>query len=235
MDIEGGGQPMSVEHKGELYTIVYNGEVYNTDELKKELLRYNIKPKTRCDTELVLWSYVIWGEDCPKRLNGIFSFAVHKSGEKRLFLARDRFGIKPLYYTFRGESFLFASEIKALFESFGKVVEVSSEKMIDEMIAVTSSSPAYFCMMIDAMADAGVKAGFTRKDALFMAEQAMLGTAKYLIEKEKHPGVLKDEVCSPAGTTIEAVAALEREGFRRSIMAAMDDCRKKAVKKEGYV
>ena len=126
-------------------------------------------------------------------------------------------------------------EIKALFESFGKVVEVSSEKMIDEMIAVTSSSPAYFCMMIDAMADAGVKAGFTRKDALFMAEQAMLGTAKYLIEKEKHPGVLKDEVCSPAGTTIEAVAALEREGFRRSIMAAMDDCRKKAVKKEGYV
>ncbi|MBQ5800609.1 MAG: asparagine synthase (glutamine-hydrolyzing), partial [Clostridia bacterium] len=116
MDIEGGTQPMSVEYKGEAYTIVYNGEVYNTDELKKELLRYNIKPKTRCDTELVLWSYVIWGEDCPKRLNGIFSFAVHKSGEKRLFLARDRFGIKPLYYTFRGESFLFASEIKALFE-----------------------------------------------------------------------------------------------------------------------
>ena len=127
------------------------------------------------------------------------------------------------------------SEIKALFEAFGKVIEVNPEKMIDEMIAVTSSSPAYFCMMIDAMADAGVRAGFTRKDALFMAEQAMLGTAKYLIEKEKHPGVLKDEVCSPAGTTIEAVAALEREGFGRSIIEAMSACRKKAVKEEGYV
>ena len=125
--------------------------------------------------------------------------------------------------------------VKALFESFGKTVEVSSEKMIDEMIAVTSSSPAYFCMMINAMADAGVRAGFTRKDALFMSEQAMLGTAKYLIEKEKHPGVLKDEVCSPGGTTIEAVAALEREGFGKSVIAAMEACQKKAVKKEGYV
>ncbi len=119
MDIEGGAQPMSVEYKGDVYTIVYNGEVYNTDELKRELFRYGVKLKTRCDTELVLWSYVIFGEDCPKKLNGIFSFAVYKSGENRIFLARDRFGIKPLYYTYAGERFLFASEIKALFECEG--------------------------------------------------------------------------------------------------------------------
>ncbi len=145
-------------------------------------------------------------------------------------------GISGLYfYNFSDAENDKKASIKALFEAFGKTVEVSSEKMIDEMIAVTSSSPAYFCMMIDAMADAGVRAGFSRKDALFMAEQAMLGTAKYLIEKEKHPGVLKDEVCSPAGTTIEAVAALEREGFRKSIISAMEACAQKAVKKEGYV
>lgn len=125
--------------------------------------------------------------------------------------------------------------VTALFASFGKTVTVEHEKMIDEMIAVTSSSPAYFCMMIDALADGAVRAGFTRKDALMMAEQAMLGTAKYLLEKEKHPGVLKDEVCSPAGTTIEAVAALEREGFRNSIIKAMEACAEKAVRKEGYV
>lgn len=119
MDIEGGGQPMSAEYKGETYTIVYNGEVYNTDELKRELARHGVTFKTRCDTEVVLWSYIIWGEDCPNRLNGIFSFAVYKRGDDRLFLARDRFGIKPLYYTYSGERFLFASEIKALFECKG--------------------------------------------------------------------------------------------------------------------
>jgi len=103
------------------------------------------------------------------------------------------------------------------------------------MISVTSSSPAYFCLMIEAMADAAVKAGFLRKDALIMAEQAMYGTAKLLIEKDIHPAVLKDNVCSPGGTTIEAVTSLEEGGFRNSIIKAMEACEKKAVRKEGYV
>ncbi len=127
------------------------------------------------------------------------------------------------------------AEIVKLFEAVGEVVTVKSEKMIDEMIAVTSSSPAYFCMIAEAMADFAVKAGFTRKDAYKMAEAAMKGTAQYLLEKDKHPAVLKDEVCSPGGTTIEAVLALEKEGLRESLQAGMDACRKKAVKTEGYV
>lgn len=139
------------------------------------------------------------------------------------------------YYNFENSDDKANSYIQKLFEAFGKTVIVPKEQMIDEMISVTSSSPAYFCLMIDAMADAAVKAGFPRKDALIMAEQAMYGTAKLLIEKDIHPAVLKDSVCSPGGTTIEAVTALEENGFRNSVIKAMEACEKKAVRKEGYV
>lgn len=126
-------------------------------------------------------------------------------------------------------------EIVRLFDAVGETVVVKSEKMIDEMIAVTSSSPAYFCTIIEAMADSAVKAGFTRKDALKMAESAMLGTAEYLLKKDKHPAVLRDEVCSPGGTTIEAVVAMDKAGLRNAVQEGMEACRKKAVKTEGYV
>lgn len=127
------------------------------------------------------------------------------------------------------------SGIIKLFEAVGDVVTVNSEKMIDEMIAVTSSSPAYFCMILEAMADQAVAAGFTRKDAIKMAANAMRGTADYIIKNDKHPAVLKDEVCSPGGTTIEAVVAMEEAGLRQSLQKGMKACRKKAVKTEGYV
>lgn len=126
-------------------------------------------------------------------------------------------------------------EIVKLFEAVGSTIVVSSEKMIDEMIAVTSSSPAYFCTIIEAMADSAVLAGFTRKDAIKMAEAAMLGTAQYLFQSGKHPAVLRDEVCSPGGTTIEAVVAMDKAGLRNAVADGMAACRKKAVKTEGYV
>ena len=122
-----------------------------------------------------------------------------------------------------------------ILEAVGSVIEVASEKMIDEMIAVTSSSPAYFCMMIEAMADYAVKVGFTRAQGLEMAERAMFGTAGFLLEKGKHPAVLRDEVCSPGGTTIAAVDALEKAGFKKAVLEGMDACRAKAVKTEGYI
>jgi pyrroline-5-carboxylate reductase len=139
------------------------------------------------------------------------------------------------YYNFDNNDESANTYIQNLFETFGKTVIVPKEQMIDEMISVTSSSPAYFCLMIEAMADAAVKAGFPRQDALVMAEQAMLGTAKLLLEKGIHPAVLKDSVCSPGGTTIEAVTSLEEGGFRNSIIKAMEACERKAVRKEGYV
>lgn len=117
--------------------------------------------------------------------------------------------------------------IVKIFDSFGKSVVVPKENMIDEMIAVTSSSPAYVCLMVEAMADAAVKAGFQRKDAYVMAEQAIMGTAKLMLERNVHPAVLKDQICSPGGTTIEAVISLEESGFRSSLMKAMEACANK--------
>ena len=92
MDVARGAQPMSVHHKGRSYTIVYNGEIYNSPELRQELAAKGAVFHTDCDTETVLWSYVLWGEEAPVHLNGIFAFAVHDVAENKVFLARDRLG-----------------------------------------------------------------------------------------------------------------------------------------------
>ena len=114
MDIENGHQPMAINFGGNIYTIVYNGEIYNTDELKKDIEKKGITIKTNCDTELVLASYIVYGEDAPSYLNGIFAFVITDEKNKKLFFARDRFGIKPFFYSEKDTSFIFASEIKAL-------------------------------------------------------------------------------------------------------------------------
>ena len=117
VDPVGGTQPMSATWQGKTYTIVYNGEVYNVDELKPLLTAKGAVFTTSCDTEAVLWAYILLGEDCPRYLNGIFAFAVWDGD--RLFLARDRFGVKPLFYSIVGNTLLFASEIKALLAHSG--------------------------------------------------------------------------------------------------------------------
>lgn len=110
-----------------------------------------------------------------------------------------------------------------LLESFGKA-EIIPEKLMDAVVAVSGSSPAYVFMMIEAMADEAVKEGMPRKQAYKFAAQAVYGSAKMVLETGKHPGELKDMVCSPAGTTIEAVRVLEKEGFRSAMIEAMAAC-----------
>lgn len=116
MDPENGRQPMSAVFEGREYTIVYNGEIYNSPELRRELAAYGATFNTACDTETVLWSYIIFGRECPKKLNGIFAFCVYDKHDRKIFMARDRLGVKPFFYTVQGDTFLFASEIKALLE-----------------------------------------------------------------------------------------------------------------------
>ena len=107
--------------------------------------------------------------------------------------------------------------------SFGKV-EVVAESLIDSVVAVSGSAPAYVFMFIEAMADAAVAEGMPRPQAYQFAAQAVYGSAKMVLETGKHPGELKDMVCSPAGTTIEAVAVLEERGFRSAVIEAMRVC-----------
>jgi asparagine synthase (glutamine-hydrolysing) len=115
VDPAGGAQPMIKYHGGHEYVIVYNGELYNTAELRAELEGLGCKFASYSDTEVLLSAYIYWGEKCVDRLNGIFAFAVCEPARRRVFLARDPLGVKPLFYARRGTSFIFASELKALF------------------------------------------------------------------------------------------------------------------------
>ncbi len=114
IDIENGLQPMRAKYGENEYTLVYNGELYNTDEIRNELKLLGHKFSGHSDTEVILKSYIQWKDDCVNKFNGIFAFAIWESKEKQLFFARDRIGVKPLFYTVSGDSFIFGSEIKAL-------------------------------------------------------------------------------------------------------------------------
>lgn len=116
--------------------------------------------------------------------------------------------------------------VSTLFESFGRV-EAFPESLMNSIPAVSGSSPAYVYIMIEALADGAVKQGISREKAYKLAAQSVLGAAKMVLDTELHPGVLKDQVCTPGGATIEAVATLEEKGFRSSILSAMESCTKK--------
>ncbi|CUO04163.1 pyrroline-5-carboxylate reductase [Clostridium disporicum] len=119
------------------------------------------------------------------------------------------------------------NEVSKLLNSFSKV-EVVGESLIDAVTSVSGSSPAYVYMFIEAMADAAVLQGMPRDKAYKFAAQTVLGSAKMVLETGMHPGALKDMVCSPGGTTIEAVAELEAKGFRSAVISAMNKCYKKS-------
>ncbi len=114
IDPEKGTQPMKRTVEGHEFVICYNGELYNTPELKKDLESHGYTFSTMCDTEVLLMCYIHYGAKCAEKLNGIFAFAVWDSMRQRVFLCRDRFGVKPLFYAFSDNEVIFASEIKAL-------------------------------------------------------------------------------------------------------------------------
>lgn len=119
------------------------------------------------------------------------------------------------------------TKVVNILKGFGRC-EVISENLMDVVVSVSSSSPAYVFMFIEAMADAAVADGMPRAQAYEFAAQAVLGSAKMVLETGKHPGELKDMVCSPGGTTIEAVRVLEERGMRSAVIEAMKACTKKA-------
>ena len=113
--------------------------------------------------------------------------------------------------------------VRDIFSSCGRV-EMVEERLMDAVGCVSGSSPAFVYMFIEALADSGVKYGLPRKTAYAMAAQTVLGSAKMILETGKHPGQLKDEVCSPGGTTIAGVSALEEYGLRNAVIKAADAC-----------
>ena len=114
IDPKNGNQPMRIAYNDEDYTLVYNGELYNTDEIRKELLSLGYTFKGHSDTEVLLVSFIHWREKCVEKFNGIFAFAVWDTKEQTLFFARDRIGVKPLFFYNYEKGLIFASEIKTL-------------------------------------------------------------------------------------------------------------------------
>lgn len=117
--------------------------------------------------------------------------------------------------------------INRIMGSFGKVEKIE-EHLMNAVICVSGSSPAFVYLFIEALADAGVEHGLSREAAYTMAAQTVLGAAKMVLETKEHPGVLKDRVCSPGGTTIAGIAALEEYGFRNAVIKAAERCYWKA-------
>lgn len=134
IDIDNGNQPMHYKE----YTIVYNGEIYNADKLKEDLINKGYTFDTTCDTEVVLKTYFHYKEKTMEKLEGIYAFAIYNNNDKSIFLGRDRFGIKPLYYTFYKNNFIFSSSIKSILKS-GIIKAELGKKELGEIISLGPS------------------------------------------------------------------------------------------------
>ncbi|MEC0372388.1 asparagine synthase (glutamine-hydrolyzing) [Paenibacillus chibensis] len=141
IDPENGAQPMLVYDDEDLYTIVYNGELYNAAELKRELLKRGHHFRTNCDTEVLLVSYIEWGPACIDKFNGIFAFAIWDSVREQVFMARDRLGVKPFFYSLLGGTLIFGSEPKALLQHPKVEPVVGAEGLAEVFIIGPARTP----------------------------------------------------------------------------------------------
>jgi len=142
VDTEHGLQPMKFAADGNEYILVYNGELYNTEDLRRKLLARGHRFSERSDTEVLLHSYIEWGEKCVDELNGIFAFAVWSVKTRTLFIARDRIGVKPLFYAFINGVFYFGSEIKALL-ALGVPAELDANGVAELILLAPGRTPGY--------------------------------------------------------------------------------------------
>ncbi|MFW5982008.1 MAG: asparagine synthase (glutamine-hydrolyzing), partial [Halanaerobiaceae bacterium] len=143
IDPDGGKQPMEKMYQGNRYILVYNGELYNTDELRDQLILLGHNFKSHSDTEVLLSSYIEWGEDCVKYLNGIFAFAVWDQKKRKLYIARDRIGVKPLFFSRKGKGIIFASEIKALLKNPLINSTINSEGLAELFVMGPNRTPGH--------------------------------------------------------------------------------------------
>lgn len=143
VDPQNGAQPMT-RNKGDYSCVItYNGELYNTPELRKELESLGYTFRTNCDTEVLLLAYIEWGPSCTEKFNGIFAFAIWDEAKEIVFLARDRIGVKPLFYTQCGDDFIFGSEIKALLAHPNVKPKVDGEGLAEIFMIGPARTPGH--------------------------------------------------------------------------------------------
>lgn len=143
MDPANGAQPMVIHKDDNVYTVVYNGEIYNAPELREELKQRGYKFRTQCDTEVLLQAYIEWGPDSVHKLNGIFAFAIWDSVREHVFFARDRLGVKPLFYSDQDGTLIFGSEPKAILEHPKVEPIVGAEGLAEIFILGPARTPGH--------------------------------------------------------------------------------------------
>lgn len=207
IDIDGGRQPMSAEENGKRFTIVYNGELYNTSELREELEKEQ-SFVTRSDTEVVLRSYMRWGESCVERFNGIFAFAVYEEEEQRVFFARDRIGVKPLFYYKSDSKLIFASELNALLEHPDVPHEIDENGAAELLLIAPGRTPG--CGVIRGVEE--VKAGWCG----FYSADGLKLRQYWRLQAREHHGSFAE--------TVEQVRELLLDSIRRQLVSDVPVC-----------
>jgi pyrroline-5-carboxylate reductase len=187
-----------------------------------EIVQFDLNEENKRDRPIVSIA-AGWSSDKIKSITGAHKKVLRVMPNTPL-LAGEGMSVFEVPSNFEEKDFQF---IEHIFSSLGKVEKVPV-KLMDAVTAVSGSGPAYVYMFIEALSDAGVLYGLPRDTAITLAAQTVLGAAKMVLDTGKHPGKLKDEVCSPGGTTIEAVKVLEQSAFRGSVISAVEQCAKKS-------
>ena len=208
IDPENGSQPMSTLYEGEKYTIVYKGELYNTDELRERLKGVGFGFYTHSDTEVLLKAYCYYREECVHMLNGIYAFAVYEQEARRLFLCRDRIGVKPLFYhQYRG-GLVFGSEIKAILESGVLVPSIGEEGLYEIFFLGPARTPG-----------TGVLKGISE---LMPGEYAFYHDGR--LEKRRYYTLQARPHEDDEAQTVEKVRFLLTDAIERQLVSAVPMC-----------
>jgi len=208
VDPEGGRQPMQKTGKGATYTICYNGELYNTEDIRKELLSKGYSFRGHSDTEVLLTAYIEWAEECVTHLNGIFAFAVWDEKKDHLFIARDRLGVKPLFFSEVSGGLIFGSELKAVL-AHPEIKPALNREGIADVLGLGPSRPP----------GSGVFQGVRELKpghALTFSRNGLKIWRYWNVESRKHTDSLED--------TIENVRYLVTDAVKRQLVSDVPLC-----------
>lgn len=205
MDLQHGKQPMQLKSDPR-YVMVYNGELYNTEELRRELQKKGYAFQETSDTEVLLQAFIEWKEAVVERLNGIFAFAVWDKKAHRLFMARDRMGVKPLFYTLQEGAMLFASEMKALLAHPQIPAILHADGIAEIMLLGPGRTPGYGVFHNIRELKPGQYAWYDHK--------GMRLTTYFHLQDREHP--------DDFATTVQTVHDLVTDSIRRQLIADVD-------------
>ncbi|WP_312200655.1 asparagine synthase (glutamine-hydrolyzing) [Anaerospora hongkongensis] len=208
VDLEGGRQPMTRKRGGHAYTITYNGELYNTPELQADLEARGYRFSTHSDTEVLLTAYIEYGPSCVEHFNGIFAFAIWDEEKEQLYLARDRMGVKPLFYAERGSAFFFGSELKALLAHPAIEPEVGLEGMAEIFMIGPARTPGHGVFKNIAELKPGC--------SMLVSRSGKRISTYWALESKPHT--------EPFDVTIATVRELLEDAVRRQLVADVPVC-----------